>query len=509
MSSTSVDVLILGGGPTGLGSAWRLEQLKKYSWILVDAADRPGGMATTEIDAQGFAWDLGGHVIHSHFDAFNEAIACHKDWVYPQRGGWVRVQDQWVPTPIQKHLGNLEQGQAIIRELCKIHEQSHEDKACSKNLDEYYLTTFGPTLNSLFFAPFNFKQWAWPLSLLDHSWTSLRSGSKAVNVPAPSLALEKKDQPDDISHFPYPRLGTGSLWQSISQQLPTSKQLYSTRVTSIDLTNCTVYLSNGDSISYKRCICTLPLNHTIELINSKSQSTIVPQHLSAALKHSSTTITGFGFEGPLPEILKGKTWIFGADAGVAFHRATILSNFSQDLSGSSSSSLRWSIMFEVSTSENRKNIDLDTEALTKVHLDELRKWGAVQSDQKPISVWHKHLELGYPIPFVGRDQLLSCAELDEHKPYTSGILAQLEKTGLIPRGRFGGWRYESSNQDYAFVQGVEATDFIATGQKETVYWPDRPDNIQLAPLSSMTTFDNDAKQQQLPMTQTAHVLVHA
>ena len=48
---------------------------------MLDAADVPGGMAITEHDEHGFAWDLGSHVIHSHYEAFNEAIACHDDWV--------------------------------------------------------------------------------------------------------------------------------------------------------------------------------------------------------------------------------------------------------------------------------------------------------------------------------------------------------------------------------------------------------------------------------------------
>ena len=42
------------------------------------------------------------------------------------------------------------------------------------------------------------------------------------------------------------------------------------------------------------------------------------------------------------------------------------------------------------------------------------------------------------------------------------------------RGRFGGWRYESSNQDYGYLQGREAVDNALSGTPEDVYWhPDR------------------------------------
>jgi hypothetical protein len=43
--------------------------------------------------------------------------------------------------------------------------------------------------------------------------------------------------------------------------------------------------------------------------------------------------------------------------------------------------------------------------------------------------------------------------------------------GVLPRGRFGGWRCESSNQDYAFMQGVEAVTAILHGKVENAYWP--------------------------------------
>jgi protoporphyrinogen oxidase len=81
------DVVILGAGPTGhsphphpshillgLGAATRLNQLKHEDWVLIEGAPEAGGLACTDITPEGFLFDMGGHVIFSHYDYFDELI---------------------------------------------------------------------------------------------------------------------------------------------------------------------------------------------------------------------------------------------------------------------------------------------------------------------------------------------------------------------------------------------------------------------------------------------------
>lgn len=49
------------------------------------------------------------------------------------------------------------------------------------------------------------------------------------------------------------------------------------------------------------------------------------------------------------------------------------------------------------------------------------------------------------------------------------VNAALERLGIRSRGRFGGWKYEVSNQDHSVMQGVEAVDAILLGKPEPVY----------------------------------------
>lgn len=64
---------------------------------------------------------------------------------------------------------------------------------------------------------------------------------------------------------------------------------------------------------------------------------------------------------------------------------------------------------------------------------------------------------GYPIPTVARDSELSRA----HRA--------LEAHSIYSRGRFGGWKYEVSNQDHCFMQGKELADKLVLGEEEKLY----------------------------------------
>ena len=73
------------------------------------------------------------------------------------------------------------------------------------------------------------------------------------------------------------------------------------------------------------------------------------------------------------------------------------------------------------------------------------------------SRWHRRLPYGYPTPQKGREALLR------------DIQPALESLGIYSRGRFGGWRYEVSNQDHSFMQGVEVVNRLVEGTPEKIY----------------------------------------
>jgi protoporphyrinogen oxidase len=439
-----VEMLVLGAGPTGLGAAWRMHELGETDWLVVEASNTPGGMSASERDPAGFIWDLGGHVIHSHFPYFDVVLEGVKEWAHPHRSGWVRLGDRFVPTPIQHHLGSLPGGLGaeVIAELSVL------PPLPVTTLRDYFLATFGSQLTDVFFSPFNSKMWAHPLEVVDHEWTSLRSGSGARNVPGPTLTLTSPAAPDDTSTFPYPLHGTGGMWAEIAGRMPQDRIRYNTTVCSVDLARREVQTLDGSRFTFEHCVSSLPLGQLLSILVDRPE-------LSAQaplLLHSSVHAVGLGFDGEIPPGLAGKSWVYSPDPAVPFYRSTILSNYSQALAGPG----RWSVLHEVGTSPSRP---VDAATVVADCIEAMRPWGASTS---PASAWHRYLPYGYPVPFLGRDATLH------------PLLSALEAHGVRSRGRFGGWRYESSNQDYAFMQGVEAVDAELTGAPETTFWSDRP-----------------------------------
>ena len=69
-----MNILILGAGPTGLGAAYQCNKLGCDSWTLYEREEHVGGLSASFVDKQGFTWDVGGHVLFSHYDYFDKAV---------------------------------------------------------------------------------------------------------------------------------------------------------------------------------------------------------------------------------------------------------------------------------------------------------------------------------------------------------------------------------------------------------------------------------------------------
>ena len=455
-------ILIIGAGPAGLGAAWRLQELGHANWRLFEKSDHPGGLSASMVDPQGFTWDLGGHVLFSHYDYFDRLMEelLKEAWCSHQRESWVWIQNRFIPYPLQNNIWRLPQ-RDLERCLEGLEKVGHpfNPRPNPKNFEEWILNNFGRGLADLFMLPYNFKVWAYPPSAMDIGWMKERVSPVDLDRIRENIQQQRDDcgwGPNALFRFPL-RGGTGAIWKALANRLPPEQLCFGNQVCKIDPGRQWLSTQSGQSYPYDYLISTMPLDHLLQGLDGfGGMREKLPQ-----LRYSSTHVVGVGMEGQPPDSLLKKCWMYFPDPALPFYRVTVFSNYSPY--HVPDPGCFWSLLCEVSESGVKP---VEQGQIAGQVMGALRSIGFIDSSTPIASLWHLRLEHGYPTPFLGRDEVLLPIEAD------------LRAHRIWSRGRFGGWKYEVSNQDHSLMQGVEAVEQILRGNPEETYFS--PDKVNAA-----------------------------
>lgn len=446
-------ICIVGAGPTGLGAAWRLQERGHRSWLLIEARRHPGGLAGSVVDERGFTWDLGGHVLFSHYEYFDRLMddLLPGGWIEHVREAWVWMRGRFIPYPLQNNIWRLPPRDlmACLEGLLAIH-GADGHRPPPTNFREWILRSFGTGLAEVFMLPYNRKVWAYDPSELDVGWVGERVATVDLGRVLRNLVFQIEDTGwGPNATFRYPAQGgTGAIWRALADRLPEQRMMFDRRVVRIFTGERRVELSDGTSHRYETLISSMPLDRLLRSLVDRPDLA----RLGGRFRYSSSHIVGIGVDGMVPPTLATKCWMYFPEPDVPFYRVTVLSNYSPH--NVPRPGQQWSLLCEVSESPAKP---VNGSQLIDQVLDGLRSVELLSPDADIASTWSIRLERGYPTPFVGRDALL-----DEVDP-------ALRQLGIWSRGRFGAWKYEVSNQDHSLMQGVEAVDHILAGAEEVTY----------------------------------------
>ena len=450
-----VDVLIAGCGPCGIGAALELEESadpgRGLNYLLVDPSAVAGGWASSRQTPEGFTFDCGGHVLfpHKYYPKFvNLLDSLPIEWVasVPKRG--VSLDGRFMPYPAQRNLQRLGPGRLIavlgsllMRRLRSLGRGGVAEEP-GDDLESYLFKEFGQYLTSTLMAPFNSKMWAHATSTLSNQWVMLRSGSAQRNIADVSLrqtmrnVLTMQDTPGWTSNtlVTYPVTGgSGAIWEAVAARIPEEKLLLGCGVRSISLERKIATLDTGEQIAYGHLISSMPLDTLLRKIEGRPDL-----HAQAArFICARSRLFGFGIKGEIAAKYEGLHSFHVPDADQPFWRIT----FPASVSTGTVPEGTFSVLCEIS--EPGSKPAQDREQLEGQVLGGLRKLGILGPGQQIVSRFHQTIEHGYPVPFLGRDALLN------------EVQTVLEPAEIYSRGRFGAWKYEISNQDHAYMQGVE------------------------------------------------------
>ncbi len=454
MTRDAVDLLIVGAGPTGLGAAWRLDRLGHRDWCLLEAQPDGGGLASSVVDEHGFTWDLGGHVQFSHYDYFDDLmddLLGLNGWLYHQRESWVWLCDRFVPYPFQLNLHRLPDDvrHSCIRGLVSAARAAAENGERPRTFAEWIERAFGTGIADVFLRPYNFKVWAYPLDTLAWHWI----GDRVATVELDRVVRNMANDADDVSwgpnnQFRFPlRGGTGAIWRALSDSLRrrhAARMRFDAPAARFNTASKHVTLADGRVIGYQRLITTIPLDAFV-------RASDLFRPLGSAigdLKYSSTHVIGVGLTGEPPAALRGKCWMYFPEENCPFYRVTVFSHYSPH---NVPPGAYWSLMAEVSESPAKP---VDGDRVIADTVAGLLATKLIGDAAQVHHLWHRRLERGYPTPSLRRDEALAT------------IQPALERRDVYSRGRFGAWKYEVSNQDHSFAQGVECVDRLLLGREE-------------------------------------------
>lgn len=213
-SAASYDVVVVGAGPAGLVAAWHAARRGRRV-LLVERADRPGGMAAS-FEVAGLRVDYGSHRLHPSIDPARLAELREllgDDLQTRPRHGRLRFADRWVAFPLRT--GDLLRRVEPATAAALAFDQATAPlrRPGADTFAEVVRSGLGPTTYERFYRPYVTKIWG-----TDPARLSGELARRRVSAGGPAaMARRLLRGPDDVGRtFLYPTRGFGAIAEALA-----------------------------------------------------------------------------------------------------------------------------------------------------------------------------------------------------------------------------------------------------------------------------------------------------
>jgi protoporphyrinogen oxidase len=416
-------------------------------WAVFERDSHAGGLASSVLDPAGFTWDLGGHVVFSHFGEFDLLLeeVMGDELCEHERASYIRCGDRWVPYPFQNNLRHLEP--ELVAE-CLLDLIEAQGGRLDMDFGSWMEATFGEAISRVFMRPYNAKVWATPAREMASAWIGERVSVVDYRRALENVVLGRDDVgwgPNNTFRFPSTG-GTGEIYRRLAARLGSRVHL-GHELTRIETDRKLLHFADGATEEYDALVATMPLDRHVGAV---ADAPAELEEAARALRHTSVSIVGVGYERPL---IDDKCWMYFPNSGVPFYRVTNFARYaSANVPGADTGRFS-SYLTETAFAPDAGRADDLAERVPSG----LVTGGVVDDDQAIASIHTIEVDYAYPVPTLTRDRALAA------------IQPWLMERDIYARGRFGAWRYEMGNMDHAVKMGIDVAHLLLEGRPEELW----------------------------------------
>lgn len=442
-----LDAVIIGGGPSGLSSAWELTKHGAKVAVL-ERLNIVGGLSRT-VARDGGMYDIGPHRFFTKNQEVNQFFqdVVAEDLVSVPRLTRILYNDRFFNyplTPLNALFGvGVFKSIAIFASYIQAQIQGRMNPREPVTFEDWVTDRFGQRLFETFFKTYTEKVWGIPCSQIGADWAGQRiKGLSLLTAVKNALFGGKGDIKSLVDEFLYPRWGAGLFYVKLAHGVKergsavhTGRQVVKIRREEFRIRAVVVRddFGNEEEIEGENFQSSAPLTETIEMMDPVPPDDVL--RACRALRYRDHLGVHLKFDGsPFPD-----NWIYVHDKRVRMARISNYLNFSKDMSSNPKHS---PMTVEYFCFKGDDVWSQSEEELVALAGQELERAGVAPAN-RVLSGFVIRSEKAYPVIQIGFQQ---------HIDVIKGWLDRFEN--FLPIGRAGMFKY--NNQDHAIATGLLA-----------------------------------------------------
>ena len=423
------DILIIGGGITGLSCAYYL----KKDYDILEKESVPGGVCQTD-KIRGFLFDRAEHFIripNERVLSFFRKILGNS--LFSQKLiSSIYYDKRFVPYPFQKNIYYLSDKHKLgcLKSFLRRKKYANNKKVLS--LGSWALSTYGDWMSDTFIVPYNKKIWQTsPFKMRsDFSFDPRIIPEISLDEMLECIFLEEDQRRQSNSQLRYylREGGIGSFSDKLASRTRNIK--FNKKVISIDLKKKRAVCSDGTVCSYNKLISTMPLPELAKITKGMPTSL---KNKAGLLKYNSICVFNFALN---RNIKLPQHWIYFPEPEAPFARVYFLKNFNSKMCPKNKSSISVIYVF-------MPDKKIDFSKLEKNIVEYLIKHNFLFANDIKFK-YRQIIKYGMPIPIMGSDKIVE--KLDRF----------LSANSVKTLGRYGLWKYEGIEHAVEYGQNIDS-----------------------------------------------------